>query len=159
MKKELIAALVEFQKKLKSIRRTQTNVEFSSRYADLGDVMDYVLPLLTEHGLAVMQFPTTDVTTKTLHIETVIAHTSGQTMSSSLELPYARTEDGLERADAAVIAATLSYGRRIAVKPILGLSEAGEDNDGANVSLSQASGERLSTVTGQILKQTEVDGR
>jgi hypothetical protein len=74
---------------------------------------------LNKNGLGVIQFPTYD--DAGVHIETIICHTAGGTMSDTLTLkPQQATPQG--------VGSACTYGRRYALAAICGIAP--EDDDG-----------------------------
>jgi hypothetical protein len=57
---ELAAALIEVQKEVPKIPKTSDNPFFKSKYADLADVKTLADPIITKHGLAVTQWPSSN---------------------------------------------------------------------------------------------------
>jgi len=125
--KNLIASLVKFQASVPLIPKNSINPFFSqgerkAMYADLATVIDVCKPVLNQNGLAIMQ------TMFTLEgrncLRTILADSSGETISSDLFLP--------EVADAQKLTAAVTYLRRCQYLAILGLV-ADEDDDGNSV--------------------------
>src|SRR5690349_8508918 len=88
--KQISAALVKAQQKIKFALKENVNPHFRSKYADLGSVIDAVkLPLL-EHGITFLQpigFSETGVS-----VETVLLHTSGEWISETLTIPVSKQD-------------------------------------------------------------------
>lgn len=118
---ELVAALVKCQGQLENVKKDQTANTGSYRYsyADLAAVVEAARPIISDHGLAVTQFPgwedQTDVLTSRL------LHTSGQWLESSMRL--------MSVTNAQAHGSALTYARRYAYCAILGIVT--EDDDGA----------------------------
>lgn len=122
---EIAKALVALQKEVEGLGKTAKNDHFKNTYAPLDEVMDAALPLLTKHGLSLMQWPVTVGTEHFLH--TILAHESGKSMQSDVKLL-------LTKQDPQGLGSALTYTRRQTVMAILGLSAKDEDDDGNKAS-------------------------
>lgn len=125
----LSAALVEALGEMTEVRKgKQAKIEtkgggsYGYRYADLGDTLQTVRPVLARHGLAVLQHTHTDSGDSVL-ISTTILHRSGEWLRfDPLALPAGRT--------AQETGSAITYGRRYTLLAALGLAT--EDDDGAS---------------------------
>jgi hypothetical protein len=126
---ELAAALIEVQKEVPKIPKTSDNPFFKSKYADLADVKTLADPIITKHGLAVTQWPSSNDKGDTLI--TMLLHRSGQFIKSEMQLH-------LTKSDAQGQGSALTYARRYAYMASLGLV-ADADDDGNRASQSQSS--------------------
>lgn len=117
---ELAGALVEFHKRIGSIKKDSNNPFFKSKYASLNTLLDNAIPILCEVGLTVVQVPehTNSLTTYLIHAK------SGQLIQSTYEMAGNKNtaqEQG----------SLLSYMRRYSLLAILNLNVSeGEDDDG-----------------------------
>lgn len=119
---ELAAALSKAQGEMQAAIKDKINPFFKSSYADLGSVWDAARPVLSKHGLCVMQ--TTEMVadgTKIVMV-TTLAHTSGQWMKSYLPLNPAKN-------DSQGIGAAITYLRRYSLSAIVGVV-CDDDDDG-----------------------------
>ena len=117
---QLAAALIAAQGEFAAIPKNSTNPFFKSKYADLATVVANAQPVLTKHGLAVSQHPTTLDGQPAL--QTILMHTSGQTIGSTMLLCATKTDPQGQ-------GAALTYARRFAYMAVLGLV-ADADDDG-----------------------------
>jgi hypothetical protein len=131
---KLCAALVAFAKKAKNPTKdkhakikTKSGADYEYDYADLGSSIDNLRGPLTEAGLWVVQAATGEYG-PAIEITTEVIHESGQWCRSTLVMKRGNTpqEDG----------SAISYGRRYALLPMLGLM-AEADDDGALASQSE----------------------
>lgn len=121
--KELTLALCQFQSACLKVAKTGKNPAFKSAYATLPEVLQAVLPTLTEAGLCFVQFPDgTALTTR-------LMHTSGEWLQASYTL--SPTQNTPQASGSA-----LTYARRYALLAVLGLGT--EDDDGHAASVAPA---------------------
>lgn len=113
---DLVKALVAFHAEVGSVKKDSTNPFFNSKYASLSSILTQVVPVLSKHGLTIIQAPSSDGLTTTL------AHTSGQYVSSQMKLMPVK-------ADPQAQGSAITYARRYAVGAILSLN-IDEDDDG-----------------------------
>lgn len=135
--KELAAALHKAQGKIKAALKESTNPHFKSKYADLSSVIEAVKQPLLDAGL---------VFTQGVHdaeggvaIETMLLHTSGEWLSSTLRIPASRQ-------DAQGFGSAITYGRRYGLQAICGVPA--EDDDGNAATASAPS--RITPVAGSL---------
>ena len=122
--KQLISALVEFQKKIGKISKDSKNPFFKSNYASLPNILDTVNPALIECGLAIIQMPTGDGSLKT-----ILAHTSGEMVESEFDMK-------LIKSDPQSLGSAITYARRYAIGSILNLNI--DDDDDANKAMGNS---------------------
>lgn len=124
---EIYAALAAAQGEIQNPTKDKTaNVPtksggaYSYAYADIADVLSTVRPVLSKHGLAVVQM--TMIDQHNMMLRTRITHKSGQFVESD----YPVCQIG---GDHRVMGAALTYARRYALCPMLGIA-ADQDTDG-----------------------------
>jgi hypothetical protein len=86
----LYAALARAQSQISVPGRNAVNPAFKSRYVDLSAVLAAVLPAWNANGLAITQFPVVAEDCSSIELTTLISHTSGEWMESSIR--HARRE-------------------------------------------------------------------
>lgn len=126
---ELAAALAKAQAEFPVIPKNHTgkisgegkrgSYEYTYHYADLADASAAATPIITEHGLAVTQFPGWDGAHDTL--DTRLMHVSGQWIEGSMRL-FLVKEDPQSHGSA------ITYAKRYAYCAALGII-ADEDDD------------------------------
>ena len=124
----LAAALVKAQSAMGGAKKDSTNPHFKTAYADLASVWDACRAPLANAGLSVVQL----VSSERLHpseathaiIETILAHSSGEWVSSTLAVP-------LTKSDAQGLGSAITYGRRYALAAIVGVCPADDDGEAA----------------------------
>jgi len=121
---ELFSAMSKAQAAIRKAKRNKRNVHLKNEYADLESVLDAVRPMLSKHGLAVIQQPI--CTEGHAGVVTWVGHTSGEWMSHELVLPMGGRGSNLTQQAGAAI----SYARRYALSSIFAVA-VGDDVDGA----------------------------
>ena len=116
----LAIALSIVQGKLTYAVKDSNNPFFKSKYADLESVWDACRSLLSENGLAVMQFPG-EYYDGTMHLTTILTHKSGEWIGQDMSVPVTKP-------DAQGAGSALTYMRRYALAAVVGVVQA--DNDG-----------------------------
>lgn len=117
---ELMTALAKAQAQMKNPGFDATNPHFKNKYASLAAVRDAVLPVLTAHGLALTQLVSTEG--DQVVCTTVLWHSSGQYLGSTLHLPAARN-------DAQGYGSAITYARRYSLMALCCVA-GDEDDDG-----------------------------
>jgi len=118
---DLAKALAKVQASLVPAKRDSTNPYFNSTYADLSSVWESCRETLAKNGLCVIQGNSVGAE-KTLIVETILIHESGQWVQSELCLP-------LSKADPQGVGSAMTYGRRYGLSAIVGIV-ADADDDG-----------------------------
>lgn len=117
--KALFPAFAKAQKDMGAALKTATNPAFKSKYADLGAVIEAVLPALHASGFALLQPPHSDGAL--VEVETILVHESGGYIRSVLGVrPTKQDPQG--------IGSAITYARRYALQSIAGIAP--EDDDG-----------------------------
>ena len=133
----LTLALSIVQGKMTHAIKDSANPFFKSKYADLESVWDVCRSLLSENGLAVMQFPgdinfvqlekengDINIATK-MSLTTIISHKSGEFMSQEMSVPVTKP-------DAQGAGSALTYMRRYALAAVVGVVQADDDGNAAS---------------------------
>jgi hypothetical protein len=119
----LVEALLEVQKNLPTIvKGNKVNAgAMKYAYADLTDVTEALMPVLTAHGLVFMAMPTVTELGHVLHYR--LAHESGQVVEGFYPLPVnVRSQE---------LGSAITYARRYALCAVTGVAPVGDDDDGA----------------------------
>jgi hypothetical protein len=109
-------------------KKDSTNPHFKTAYADLASVWDACRAPLANAGLSVVQLVSSEGATAT--VETILAHSSGEWVSSLLAVP-------LTKVDAQGLGSAITYGRRYALAAIVGVCPADDDGEAAVARLTQ----------------------
>lgn len=130
---EIAAALVKVQGELHAVKASQKadTGSYSYGYADLAAVWDLVRPLLSKHGIAVVQMPEDITDGNTVRLRTMLLHTSGQRIYSTLPMPCGQNSPQS-------VGSALTYARRYALCAMLGVATEGEDDDGQRAEQAKA---------------------
>lgn len=112
------AAMAAAQAEMKNAAFDKENPHFKSRYATLAAVRDTVAPVLSKHGLSVVQ--TTDFDGGAWLVQTRIIHTSGQWIESVYPFAIDKPQQ---------MGSALTYARRYSLSMICGIASE-EDDDG-----------------------------
>ena len=122
--KNIDAALVEFNKEVESIERSEINPFYKNFYCTLDQIISYVRPILAKHDLFIQQFPIYGGENM-LSIKTIVKHSSGQFIESdSMPIRYGKTAQDF--------GGTQTYIRRYQLGAILGLSFEKDDDGNEN---------------------------
>ncbi len=121
---KLFGALAKAQSEMKAVQFDAVNPFLKNKFASLGAVIQTSRATLAKHGLAVSQMPTSGE--KTVGVETILAHESGEWIGSTISLPLGE-EKGKSQAQLA--GSVITYLRRYSLAGILGMY-ADEDGDG-----------------------------
>lgn len=115
---DTINKLLAFQKEVKAIKKDQDNPFFKSKYADINGILAEVKPILSKHGLVVVQ--PLEIQDGKNTLKTEILDGEKVIISAEVILP-----EGL---DAQKFGAAVTYYRRYALQSLLSLEA--EDDDG-----------------------------
>jgi hypothetical protein len=116
---ELVAALAEAQGEIENASKNAANPHFRSKYADLAEVLNTVRPVLSKHGLSLVQ--STGFNGELVTVSTVLGHKSGCLIFSEAACKPAKS-------DAQGVGAATTYLRRYARAAMTGVAQ--EDDDG-----------------------------
>lgn len=116
---KIAPALVAAQREMANAAKNATNPHFRSQYADLAEIVNTTRPVLTQHGLSVVQSPSFADGVVTL--ETMILHSSGQWISTTCAAVPVKT-------DPQGVGSAITYLRRYSLAAACGIAQ--EDDDG-----------------------------
>jgi hypothetical protein len=140
--KEIAAALVKAQASIKGALKDSTNPHFRSKYADLSSVVEAVKEPLLKQGITFLQG--VHDAEGGVAIETVLLHSSGEWISSTLRIPATKN-------DAQGFGSAITYGRRYGLQSMCGVPA--EDDDGNAATASTTS--RITPVAGSLQNLTK----
>lgn len=116
----LSKALVAAQAEMGNAVKDSKNPFFKSKYADINSIREAAIPVLSKHGLAILQ-PPENIDGKNF-IETMVVHESGQYITSLNEVIVGKQNDPQS------YLAAQTYTRRGALQAFLNMGS--EDDDG-----------------------------
>lgn len=130
-------AFVAAQSDMNGLRKDGKNPFFSSNYITLDSILEYVRPILTHHGIALLQtnsgvIQNHDDEIIGLTVTTRLQHSSGEWIENEVSLPVIPRVDRSGKVlplDAQSMGSGLTYGRRYALTALLGIG-AEVDDDG-----------------------------
>lgn len=120
MNENLAKALNEFQSEIVTVGKGAENPFFKSKYADLGSIMKKSQPVLTKHGLSVVQLPS-NIEGKPA-LTTIVMHLSGEHIEATTPLL-------IEKQTAQGFGSAMTYTRRYAYASALQIV-IDDDDDG-----------------------------
>lgn len=118
----IYAKLLAFQKLGISIKKSESNPHFKSKYADITEVLEKIKPPLSELGVVLTQIPDAN------GLKTVIYDTDSDTFIESY-LEYS------QKGDPQKLGSNITYYRRYSLVAMLGLED--EDDDANKVKAPQ----------------------
>jgi len=122
----LAAALVKASSELKPVVKDRVNPHFKNTYATLDAITEAVRPVLSKHGLTVLQGATVPETSAGVLtgfvLETMVLHASGEWLTNGVFMP-------IDKPSAQGAGSAITYGRRYGLAALLGLTS-DEDDDG-----------------------------
>jgi len=125
----LAEALSKAQGAILDASKGAENPYFKSKYADLASVRSVIREPMAKNGLSLVQLPKT--VDGGVSVETLLLHSSGQFIKSSLFMPAAK-------ADAHGIGSAITYARRYSIMSILCLATEDDDGNAAVDSVKRA---------------------
>ena len=144
--KNLSIALSKFQGEITNPTNTADNPFFKSKYAPLETVLNTARPVLSKHGLSVVQAPSGDG--QNIIITTTLLHESGEWIEFP-ELVLRADKPTAQGAGSAI-----TYGRRYALSAILGMSSE-DDDDGNHAETEKASSKNQPNIDNENYKCSE----
>jgi hypothetical protein len=133
-------ALVKAQAEIKGALKDSTNPHFRSKYADLSSVVEAVKAPLLKQGIAFLQG--VHDAENGVAVETVLLHTSGEWISSTLRIPASKQ-------DAQGYGSAITYGRRYGLQAMCGVPAEDDDGNAATAS-APPSTSRITPVAGSL---------
>lgn len=147
----LAVALVKFNSEVTKIEKDAANTFFKSKYAPLDAIIDHVKPILTKHGLAVMQLPGGDG--DNVIIKTMLIHESGEWLESDpMKMKPVKN-------DPQAMGSAVTYARRYSLAAVLNLSIGDEDDDGNNATRNDDPVQRNNGNTGGSYNQSRTNSQ
>ncbi|TWI46315.1 ERF superfamily protein [Pseudomonas duriflava] len=114
----LAKALAAAQAEIENATKGSINPHFRNKYADLAEILNTARPVLSKHGISVVQMPGFE--DGKVSVETVLMHESGQWISNTLLGPCAKL-------DPQGVGSAITYYRRYSLAAFAGIAQ--EDDD------------------------------
>lgn len=118
----LAAALAKAQAEIENASKTASNPHFKSKYADLAEVLNTVRPVMSRHGIAIVQMPSFE--SGLASVETLMTHSSGEWISNTCSAPVSKQ-------DAQGVGSAITYLRRYSLAAFAGVAQEDDDGNGA----------------------------
>lgn len=141
---DLFSALSKFQGELENATKDVDKPGITWKYADLAGCINTAKPHLLGNSLAVTQLMGMSDQNKQTII-TMLTHSSGQYISSEVELPVAVLNGASGKNPVQALGSAITYMRRYCYAAIIGMAQ--EDDDG--VSTNQSSSTKQQTPKSQ----------
>lgn len=145
----LAAALSKLQNEIQNVHKDKSG--YGYKYTELSTILDLVRPLLSKYDLAVSQLCSSDPSSlEIVGVETVLMHSSGQYISSTL---YMRVDNPVGKSGKASMStaqasgSVITYARRYALAAILGIAQTDDD---ASIREKEVAGEVVAAPSPQM---------
>jgi hypothetical protein len=122
--KDLFEALAKAQAEIRAAAKDAENPHFRNKYADLASVWDACRGPLTRNGLGIVQLP--ERTEGGVSVTTMLTHSSGQWIRSSLEMPLAGNATSQQ------VGSAITYARRYSLSAVAGVAPDDDDGNAAS---------------------------
>ena len=127
----LAMSLAKFQGEMTNPKNTANNPQYASKYAPLQDILALARPILSKHGLSILQSTTGDLENVT--ISTMLIHESGEFLETE---PFVLKGEQTARGGGKVVnvqgaGSVITYIRRYQVSAMLGVASE-DDDDGSH---------------------------
>lgn len=130
----LHTALVKAIAETQDVVADSTNPFHKNKYASLNAHLSVVKPIFAKHGLAVIQFPSSDE--KSIGVTTTIIHECGSQLMDSIHIPVSDSITGQQAG------AIISYLRRYALASVAGIATEDDDAETDRVARAPSGGSK-----------------
>lgn len=118
---KLAEAMCKVQSEVENVIKEADNPFFRTKYADLGSILAHCRPILSKHGLSIIQFPIN--LGESVGVETILMHESGQCVKESICVPMPVDAKNVAQAVGSII----TYLRRYAYAAVVGIAQVDDD--------------------------------
>lgn len=134
---KIAAALVRVAGEIENPTKNAQNPHFRNTYADLAEIVNTSRPVLTKHGLTLVQCPGMEDDRVT--VDSLLLHESGEWIRGVAASP-------IPKADPQGVGSATTYLRRYSHAALLGLAQEDDDAETASQTRNPTTGERHSPV-------------
>lgn len=120
----LAHALAQAQGSMTHAKKDSENPHFRSKYADLASIMEAIRYPLSSHGLSIAHAIVPAARENEVAVETVLLHTSGQWISSTVSIP-------VDKSNAHGYGSAITYARRYGLGLVGVVSDVDDDGNAA----------------------------
>lgn len=146
---KLAVALSKAQGEMENAAKKSTNPHFKSKYADLAEIVNTARPVLTKHGISLIQIPSFDM--QIASVETILLHESGEWLSGISSSP-------LQKQDPQGIGSATTYLRRYAAAAMCFLAQEDDDANSASGPAKQVQKAEPKATKAQVSKIIKLMG-
>lgn len=132
----LASALAKAQGKMKNPHFDSTNPHFKSKFASLAAVREAVIPVLSQHGLSLSQWPVSDG--NYAGCRTLLSHDSGEFVEETFLIP-------VDKGNAHGYASAVTYAKRISMQSVAAV--VGDEDDDGNAAVAEPKRPNTATAT------------
>lgn len=147
---ELAGAMSKLQSEIRDAEKD--NQGYGYKYADLGQILSLIRPLLQKNGLSFAQH--VGNANDMVAIETIVMHSSGQWMSSELLMPAVQSKS-MNAAQA--MGSVITYGRRYALSAIFGIAQIDDDGTAAKIEPTKAAPVAAPVMKATMITEKEIE--
>lgn len=116
---EIAKALAAVHGEIENAKKNAKNPHFRSDYADLAEIINTATPVLTKHGISIVQSP--GMADGLVTVESIMLHTSGEWIKGTAAAP-------MQKQDPQGVGSAVTYLRRYSLAALCGIAQ--EDDDG-----------------------------
>lgn len=152
MTAKLYEALAAAQLEMGAAIKDSQNPQFRSRYADLASVWEAWRQVGPKNGLSIIQ-RVQDAGERTgVLIETILAHSSGETLSTTAFFPLGAKQD------AQAYGSAITYGRRYCMAAMVGIVQDDDDGNAASAPTGKDPVVMMKEKADQLRAKGDVEG-
>lgn len=119
----LAKALAATQAEIENATKGSVNPHFRNKYADLAEILNTSRPVLSKHGLSIVQMPFFE--DGKVGVETMLIHESGEWIANCLIGPCSKL-------DPQGVGSAITYYRRYSLAAFAGIAQEDDDANGAS---------------------------
>jgi len=140
----LHTALVKAIAETQDVVADSTNPFHKNKYASLNAHLSVVKPIFAKHGLAVVQFPSSDE--KSIGVTTTIIHECGSQLMDSIHIPVSDSITGQQAG------AIISYLRRYALASVAGIATEDDDAETDRIQRAPSGSSKPQSIANHVVR-------